>query len=53
MNKKRAKEILGNRSQEELIQTLAELDAKEFLWLESDIEKKKAIHLLLKKEENK
>lgn len=50
MNKKRAKEILGNRSQEELRQVLSELDAKEFLFLESDIEKKQAIYLLLKKE---
>jgi Mg/Co/Ni transporter MgtE len=51
MNKKRAREILGNRSQEELSEALAELNTKEFLWLESDIEKKQAIHLLLKKGE--
>jgi len=53
MNKKQAKEIIGDATQDELRQILEELNAKEFLYLESDIERKQAVKLLLKTEEQK
>jgi len=53
MNKKRAKEIIGDATQDELRQILKELNSKEFLYLESDIERKQAVKLLLKIEEKK
>jgi len=48
MNKTKAKEILGDKSQDELREIITQLNAKEFLFLESDIELKKAVTLLLK-----
>jgi len=51
MNKKRAKEIIGDATQDELRQILKELNSKEFLYLESDIERKQAVKVLLKIEE--
>lgn len=52
MNVKKAKQILGNKSIDELREILSYLDAKEFLWLETDIEKKQAALLLLKQKVN-
>ena len=48
MNKREAKKIVGNADTEELSKILADLDKKDFLFLEQDILLKKACKVLLK-----
>jgi len=52
MNIKQAREIVGETTDQELREIVAQLESKEILFLESDIEKLRASKIVLKANRN-
>ena len=50
MNLKRAREIVGNYSLEEMEEKAKQLEDRDFLWLESEIDTLRALKILIKSE---